>query len=171
VVSVRLRFHRSTIDCREWYKSGETAPPDWYCARTTDGVPVGADFTVDPLLSQAGRLVLKSGAVLQHDNRGRTNGQLDRPGETCANSSNSIALNHQTGVVPFVLFASLLHIADFSICESHLHILVVEDDLRSQFGHLERLPESSGHLIHGLPTSMVGGGASAGGGGGAIVGI
>lgn len=73
----------STIDCREWYKSGETAPPDWYCARTTDGVPVGADFTVDPLLSQAGRLVLKSGAVLQHDNRGRTNGQLDRPGETC----------------------------------------------------------------------------------------
>lgn len=73
----------STIDCREWYKSGETAPPDWYCARTTDGSPVGANFTLDPLLSQSGRLVLKSGAVLQHDNRGRTNGQLDRPGETC----------------------------------------------------------------------------------------
>jgi hypothetical protein len=72
-----------TIDCREWYKSGESAPPDWYCARTTDGTPVGAGFALDPLLSQAGRLVLRSGAVLQHDNRGRTNGQLDRPSEAC----------------------------------------------------------------------------------------
>jgi hypothetical protein len=73
----------STIDCREWYKSGEAAPPDWYCARSIDGAPARADFALDPLLSQAGRLVLKSGAVLQHDNRGRTNGQLDRPGEAC----------------------------------------------------------------------------------------
>jgi hypothetical protein len=73
----------STIDCREWYKSGEAAPPDWYCARTTDGAQAGSNFALDPLLSQAGRLVLKSGAVLQHDNRGRTNGQLDRPGEAC----------------------------------------------------------------------------------------
>jgi hypothetical protein len=73
----------ATIDCREWYKSGETAPPDWYCARTTDGAPVQANYALDPLLSQAGRLVLQSGAVLQHDNRGRTNGVLDRPGEAC----------------------------------------------------------------------------------------
>jgi hypothetical protein len=73
----------STIDCREWYKSGEAAPADWYCARTTDGAPVGAGFSLDLLLSQAGKLVLQSGAVLQHDNRGRTNGQLDRPGEAC----------------------------------------------------------------------------------------
>jgi hypothetical protein len=72
-----------TIDCREWYKSGQSAPPDWFCAQTTDGVPVAAGFTLDPLLSQAGRLVLHSGAVLQHDDRGRTNGQLDRPGEVC----------------------------------------------------------------------------------------
>ena len=96
---------------------------------------------------------------------------LTAPARLAANSSNSIALNHQTGVVPFVLFASLLHIADFSICESHLHILVVEDDLRSQFGHLERLPESSGHLIHGL-ANFDGWLRSGGlGGGGAIVGI
>jgi hypothetical protein len=73
----------STIDCREWYKSGEAAPPDWYCARTTDGTPVSVGFSLDPLLSQAGKLVLQSGAVLQHDNRGRTDGQLDRPGEAC----------------------------------------------------------------------------------------
>jgi len=72
-----------TIDCHEWYKSGESAPADWYCARTTDGAPVAANFALDPLLSQAGRLVLQSGAVLQHDNRARTNGILDRPGETC----------------------------------------------------------------------------------------
>jgi hypothetical protein len=48
-----------------------------------DGAPVGADFALDPLLSQAGRLVLKSGAVLRHDGRARTNDQLDRPGEAC----------------------------------------------------------------------------------------
>jgi len=73
----------ATIDCREWYKSGQSAPSDWYCARTVDGAPVAANFALDPLLSQAGRLVLQSGAVLQHDNRGRTNGLLDRPGEVC----------------------------------------------------------------------------------------
>jgi hypothetical protein len=73
----------ATIDCHEWYKSGESAPADWYCARTTEGTPVQATFALDPLLSHAGRLVLQSGAVLQHDNRGRTNGVLDRPGEAC----------------------------------------------------------------------------------------
>jgi hypothetical protein len=44
---------------------------------------VAAEFEIDPLLSQAGRLVLKSGAVVQQDHRGRTNDVLDRPGETC----------------------------------------------------------------------------------------
>ena len=38
-----------------------------------DGAPVGAVATLDPLLSQEGRLVLKPGAVLRHDNRARTN--------------------------------------------------------------------------------------------------
>jgi hypothetical protein len=78
-----LNAAASTLDCREWYKSGETAPPDWYCARTVNGDPVPANFALDPLLSQAGKLVLQSGAALQHDNRARTNGILDRPAETC----------------------------------------------------------------------------------------
>jgi hypothetical protein len=33
--------------------------------------------------SQAGRLVLTNGGVLQHDNRARTNDKLDRPSEGC----------------------------------------------------------------------------------------
>jgi hypothetical protein len=48
-----------------------------------DGAPVAAEFEIDPLLSQEGRLVLKSGAVVQQDHRARTNDQLDRPGEAC----------------------------------------------------------------------------------------
>jgi hypothetical protein len=73
----------ATIACRRWYGNGDSDGKDWYCARTVDGAPVGADFALDPLLSQAGRLVLKSGAVLRHDGRARTNDQLDRPGEAC----------------------------------------------------------------------------------------
>ena len=73
----------ATIACRRWYNNGDSDGKDWYCAQTLDGAPVAADFALDPLLSQAGRLVLKSGAVLRHDGRGRTNDQLDRPGEAC----------------------------------------------------------------------------------------
>jgi hypothetical protein len=73
----------SSIACRRWYKDGESAGADWFCARTVDGAPVGADFAFDPSLSHSERVVLKSGAVLQHDNRGRTNGVLDRPAEAC----------------------------------------------------------------------------------------
>jgi hypothetical protein len=47
------------------------------------GEPVGAVATLDPLLSRDGRLVLKSGGALRHDNRARTNDVLDRPGEAC----------------------------------------------------------------------------------------
>jgi hypothetical protein len=72
-----------TIACRRWYVNGDPDGTDWYCARTADGAPVTASFTIDPLLSQAGRLVLRTGAVLQHDNRGRTNDKLDRPHEAC----------------------------------------------------------------------------------------
>ena len=72
-----------SITCRRWYKDGEGAGADWFCARTLDGAPVGADFAIDPLLSHSERVTLKSGAVLQHDNRGRTNGVLDRPAEAC----------------------------------------------------------------------------------------
>jgi hypothetical protein len=73
----------ATIGCKRWYGNGDSDGMDFYCARTVDGVPVAASFTIDPLLSQAGRLVLTSGAVLEHDNRGRTNGKLDRPNEAC----------------------------------------------------------------------------------------
>jgi hypothetical protein len=78
-----LEASGATIACRRWYRNGDDYGRDWYCARTLDGAPVGAIATLDPLLSQEGRLVLKSGAVLRHDNRARTNGQLDRPGEAC----------------------------------------------------------------------------------------
>ena len=71
------------ITCRRWYKDGESAGADWFCARTVDGPAVGTDFAFDPLLSHSERVVLTSGAVLQHDNRGRTNGALDRPSEAC----------------------------------------------------------------------------------------
>jgi hypothetical protein len=71
------------IACRKWYANGDFYGKDWYCARTVAGAPVAADFELDPLLSQEGRLVLKSGAVVQQDRRGRTNDQLDRPNEAC----------------------------------------------------------------------------------------
>jgi hypothetical protein len=73
----------ATIGCQRWYLNGDSDGTDWYCTHTIDGIPVAANFTIDPTLSQDGRLVLNSGAVLQHDNRGRTNGELDRPGEAC----------------------------------------------------------------------------------------
>lgn len=78
-----LDSDKATIGCQRWYKNGDSREKDWYCAQTVDGAPVGADFDLDPLLSQDGRLVLKSDAVLRHDNRVRTNGVLDRPSEAC----------------------------------------------------------------------------------------
>ena len=78
-----LSSDKSVIACRRWYQDGAPYGKDWYCARTVDGAPVAADFEIDPLLSQEGRLVLKSGAVVQQDHRGRTNDVLDRPGEAC----------------------------------------------------------------------------------------
>jgi hypothetical protein len=73
----------ATISCRRWVKNGGSYGTEWYCAQTVDGAPVAADFDFDPLLSRSERLVLKSGAVLQRDNRARTNDQLDRPTEAC----------------------------------------------------------------------------------------
>jgi hypothetical protein len=78
-----LDSHASVIACRKWYENGDFYGKDWYCARTADDAPVPADFQIDRLLSQAGRLVLKSGAVVSQDHRARTNDQLDRPGEAC----------------------------------------------------------------------------------------
>jgi hypothetical protein len=78
-----LNSDKSVIACLRWYRNGDPYGKDWYCARTVDGAPVAAEFEIDPLLSQEGRLVLKSGAVVQQDHRGRTNDVLDRPGEAC----------------------------------------------------------------------------------------
>lgn len=78
-----LDSHVSVIACRKWYENGDFYGKDWYCARTMDGAPVPADFEIDRLLSQAGRLVLKSGAVVSQDHRARTNDRLDRPNEAC----------------------------------------------------------------------------------------
>lgn len=74
---------KSVIACQRWYSDGTPYGKDWYCARTVDGAPVAADFEIDELLSQEGRLVLKSGAVVQQDHRARTNDVLDRPNEAC----------------------------------------------------------------------------------------
>ena len=73
----------ATIGCGRWYTNGDSDGTDWYCARTVDGKPVGTNYAINPLLSQAGRLVLTNGGVLQHDNRARTNDKLDRPSEAC----------------------------------------------------------------------------------------
>jgi hypothetical protein len=78
-----LSSDKSVISCQRWYRDGTPYGKDWYCARTLDGAPVAADFEVDQLLSQEGRLVLKSGAVVQQDHRARTNDLLDRPNEAC----------------------------------------------------------------------------------------
>jgi hypothetical protein len=78
-----LNSDKSVIACLRWYRNGDPYGKDWYCARTVDGAPVAADFEIDPLLSQEGRLVLKSGAVVQQDHRARTNDVLDRPNEAC----------------------------------------------------------------------------------------
>jgi hypothetical protein len=75
--------HASVIACRKWYENGDFIGKDWYCSHTEDGAPVPADFEIDRLLSQAGRLVLKSGAVVPEDHRARTNDVLDRPNEAC----------------------------------------------------------------------------------------
>jgi hypothetical protein len=73
----------ANIACERFYGNGDSDGKDWYCTQTEDGQPVGPNYAIDPMLSLAGRLVLTSGAVLQHDNRARTNDQLDRPGEAC----------------------------------------------------------------------------------------
>jgi hypothetical protein len=73
----------ATITCQRWYHNGESFGDDWYCARTLDGRPVQANFSVDPLDSDAGHLVLSSGGVLEHDQRSRINGKLDRPESQC----------------------------------------------------------------------------------------
>jgi hypothetical protein len=78
-----LSSDKSVIACQRWYSDGTPYGKDWYCARTMDGAPVAADFEIDELLSQEGRLVLKSGAVVQQDHRARTNDVLDRPNEAC----------------------------------------------------------------------------------------
>jgi hypothetical protein len=75
--------HASVIACHKWYENGDFIGKDWYCPKTQDGAPVPADFEIDRLLSQAGRLVLKSGAVVPEDHRARTNDVLDRPNEAC----------------------------------------------------------------------------------------
>jgi hypothetical protein len=73
----------ATISCRRWYHNGDPYVGEWYCARTLDGKSVGTNFAIDPLESQAGRLVLNSGGVLELDNRLRIDGRLERPGEPC----------------------------------------------------------------------------------------
>jgi hypothetical protein len=75
--------HASVIACRKWYENGDFIGKDWYCPKTQDGAPVPADFEIDRFLSQAGKLVLKSGAVVPEDHRARTNDVLDRPNEVC----------------------------------------------------------------------------------------
>lgn len=71
------------IACRRWYRNGQPASADWYCAQGADGARIDANFTVDPLLSRTGRLVLPSGAVLRHDARERIDGKLEKPSEAC----------------------------------------------------------------------------------------
>jgi hypothetical protein len=78
-----LTADKSVIACQRWYQNGDSYGKDWYCARTVEGAPVAAEFEIDPLLSQEGKLVLKSGAVVQQDHRARTNDVLDRPSEAC----------------------------------------------------------------------------------------
>jgi putative hemolysin len=73
----------SVIACRKWYRNGDFFGKDWYCAQTMEGAPVGSVAALDPLLSQEGRLVLKTGAVVRPDHRARTNDLLDRPNEAC----------------------------------------------------------------------------------------
>jgi hypothetical protein len=78
-----LESDKATITCNRWYPNGDFYGKDWFCARTMEGAPSTTEFDIDPLLSQDGRLVLHSGAVLRHDGRARTNDVLDRPGEAC----------------------------------------------------------------------------------------
>lgn len=72
-----------SIRCRRWYQDGGAYGDDWYCARTLDGKPVTADFALDALESDAEHLLLTSGGVLEHDQRSRVDGKLDRPGSAC----------------------------------------------------------------------------------------
>jgi hypothetical protein len=72
-----------TIDCKKWFPRGTPVGVDRYCARTTQGDAVPADFEIDWLASRQGRIVLKRGGVLGLDNRGRTNDELHHPGEAC----------------------------------------------------------------------------------------
>ena len=78
-----LEPDQTTVGCRRWYRNGDSYPKEFYCARTAEGDKVGSVAVLAPTLSQEGRLVLKSGGLLVHDNRARTNELLDRPGEAC----------------------------------------------------------------------------------------
>jgi len=73
----------ATIDCHRWYDNGRPFTDEWYCAATTNQQPVSADFVLDPITSQAGRLRLKSGGTLQLDHRWRVDGTLQHPAESC----------------------------------------------------------------------------------------
>jgi hypothetical protein len=74
---------RTTFDCNRWYPQGVFGGIDRYCMLTTQQASTDRMLNVDPVLSVEGRIVLSTGAVLQHDDRGRTNDVLDRPSEAC----------------------------------------------------------------------------------------
>lgn len=71
------------IACHRWYENGRPYTDEWYCAATTDHAAVPATFALDAVTSQAGRLRLKSGGILQLDHRWRVEGILQHPGEGC----------------------------------------------------------------------------------------
>jgi hypothetical protein len=73
----------TTITCKKWSPNGELNGVDRYCARTLQGEPVSASFDVDRLASREGQLVLKTGSIVERDDRGRMNDKLMRPEEVC----------------------------------------------------------------------------------------
>lgn len=73
----------ATIDCLKWYPKGTSRGVERYCARTVDGTPVPPDFIIDRLASREGQIILRSGAILQFDHRGRINDELAHPAEAC----------------------------------------------------------------------------------------
>jgi len=73
----------TTVNCSKWYPNGESKGIDRYCARTTAGASIPTNFEVDELISSEGRLVLKGGATVARDDRGRVNDGLMRPTEAC----------------------------------------------------------------------------------------
>jgi hypothetical protein len=73
----------STVDCRKWYPNGASRGVERYCGRTVDGVSIPPDFSIDHVASRERQIILKSGAVLQFDHRGRINDKLAHAGEAC----------------------------------------------------------------------------------------